>query len=98
MSVAFETGQDHRNDSMTNAASVVAVVVASQVSDLWFFDPMFAIIFALFIVYSWSSTCKEYLRKLVGIVAEPNLLNQITMIAYCHDTRIVKVDTVVRVC
>ncbi len=38
----------------------------------------------------------EYIRKLAGIVADPDLLNQLTLIAFNHHPAILKIDTVVR--
>ncbi len=48
--------QDHFNDTISNFGSIVAVVLATQVPVLWFFDPLFALLFAIFIVYNWSQT------------------------------------------
>ncbi len=48
--------QDHLNDVVSNALSVVAIVLATRVKTLWFFDPLFAILLACFIVFNWSLT------------------------------------------
>ena len=36
--------------------------VWAQVEKLWFFDPMFAIMFAVFIAYNWGMTAKGTAR------------------------------------
>ena len=50
--------QDHRNDCVNNAGSIVALALATQVPQLWFFDPVFAIMFACWIAYNWGSTAR----------------------------------------
>jgi divalent metal cation (Fe/Co/Zn/Cd) transporter len=65
-------GQDHFNDVVSNALSIVAIVLATQVDGLWFFDPLFAILFAFFIMYNWSQTgrgasCRALYTQLVMI-------------------------------
>lgn len=86
--------QDHFNDVLSNSLSVLAVGLASTYPKVWFLDPGFAILFALFIMVVWSNTGKEQIQHLAGITADNEFLNQITFLTYNHHKSIVKVDTV----
>ncbi len=101
----------------------MAIILATQVRSLWFFDPLFAILFACFVVFIWTLTGRGrlagglgalgastgsrshglftlvpalvclfstavgasfavYMRKLTGIVADPQTLNQVRGVAW----------------
>jgi hypothetical protein len=50
--------QDHRNDVLTNIATIVAIALARQFPVVWWLDPGMAIALALLIVTTWSITGK----------------------------------------
>jgi hypothetical protein len=53
---------------LTNSASIVAVALASRIRKLWWFDPAFAILFAIYIVFNWTQTGKgAYGRSCVRV-------------------------------
>ena len=85
---------DHRNDVLTNVVGFVAVAVAVQVHSLWLFDPIGAIIIALWIIKSWAETGAEQVSFLTGATAPPHFLSLCTFIAYNHHEAVLKVDTV----
>ena len=93
--VAEAYAQDHRNDVVTNAVGVVAVVLAVQFPDhLAVLDPIGAVVIAGWIIVSWVTTALDQIRKLAGRAAPPGFVRRLTHIAFNHDERIVKVDTV----
>jgi cation diffusion facilitator family transporter len=85
---------DHRNDVITNTSTIVAVLIASRVSQLWWFDSLMAIVLALLIMFTWANTGREYIVQLTGHVASPEILSQLTYLAFNHDSRIKLIDTV----
>ena len=58
--------KDAANDVVTNAAAILAVVVASRVSAAWWLDPAFGMALACMIVATWSVTIKEFVYALSG--------------------------------
>jgi cation diffusion facilitator family transporter len=50
--------QDHWNDALSNAIAAIALVAVLISKDLWFVDPIGAIIISLYIIYSWYETGK----------------------------------------
>jgi len=86
--------EDHFNDVVTNAVSVVAVVVAVQVPSLWQIDAVAAIVLAAWIIKSWADTGAEQISFLTGATAPPHFLNLCTFIAFNHSEHVMKVDTV----
>ncbi|RYY34296.1 cation diffusion facilitator family transporter [archaeon] len=48
--------QDHRNDVITNAATIVSVALASRFKSVWWLDPGMAMALALLIVVTWTLT------------------------------------------
>ena len=50
--------QDHWNDALSNAVAAAALVAALISKDLWFLDPVGAIVISLYIIYSWYETGK----------------------------------------
>jgi Co/Zn/Cd efflux system component len=56
--------QDHINDCLSNAVAVVAVVLASYSSSLWWVDPVGAIFISLYIMWSWYARASE--RDIAG--------------------------------
>lgn len=85
---------DHRNDVVTNTTTIIAVGLASQIPALWPLDAVMAIILALLILFTWANTGKEYITQLTGHVASPEVLSQLTYLAFNHDKRIQLIDTV----
>jgi len=86
--------QDHRNDVLTNLVGVIAVVLAwTEPDKLAVLDPIGAILIALWILYSWSSTALEHVAKLAGLTAPPDFVRRLTHLVFHHDARVQKVDT-----
>ena len=57
-------------------------------------DPIGAVVIAGWIIVSWVTTALDQIRKLAGRAAPPGFVRRLTHIAFNHDERIVKVDTV----
>jgi cation diffusion facilitator family transporter len=87
-------GEDHRNDVLSNTLVIAAALVAGNVPSLWFLDSACAIILCAYIISDWFSTAKDQIQMLAGRSAGPEFLTKITYIAYQHDSRVVKIDTV----
>lgn len=83
---------DHRNDIAINVFGLF-----SSLGGVYFYgwvDPVGCLLVGLFILRSWGSTAFEQIELLVGIVAEPELLNLLTYLTLTFDERILGVDTV----
>jgi divalent metal cation (Fe/Co/Zn/Cd) transporter len=85
--------QDHLNDVMFNTTGVLFGILGAR-TNYWWLDPAGAIFIAVFIFRSWAITATEHIRLIVGVSAEPHLLNHLAYVAMTHDERILQVDTV----
>jgi len=85
---------DHRNDVVTNTVGIGAVVLAFNINEVWFLDPLGAIVIAVMIMVSWYKTGCEHAVLLTGHTAPPEFLKELTYVACHHDPRIIAVDTV----
>ena len=86
--------QDHRNDVLTNAVSLVGAAVAAKVDGAWWADPLACILLSVYVVASWAQTAREQAKLLVGRAAPADVLSKITFAAFNHDPLVVKIDTV----
>ncbi|KAJ2825962.1 hypothetical protein IWW50_002601 [Coemansia erecta] len=84
---------DHRNDVVVNAFGLTMAVVGKHVAP-WM-DPLGSLLIALLILRSWVREAWDQIKLIVGIRADPRLLQVLTFTALTHDTRIEKVDRVV---
>eukprot|EP00049_Salpingoeca_infusionum_P022190 m.5510 g.5510 ORF g.5510 m.5510 type:complete len:414 (-) comp5024_c0_seq1:194-1435(-) len=87
--------QDHANDTVTNALSLLIVFLAAKYPSAWFIDPMFAILFSLVILIGWMATGYRQLSLLSGLVADPEVIARITWVALHSSPHIKAIDTVV---
>jgi cation diffusion facilitator family transporter len=85
--------QDHWNDCLSNGVAVVALVVTMYDRNLWFLDPIGAIIISLYIIYSWYTMGKEQIEHLTGKSAPAEFIAELVDLANGFDERI-SVDTV----
>jgi len=86
--------QDHRNDVVSNSATLMAILLAVHYPQTWALDPICAFVIAAMIVTTWAQTGKEYIQQMSGKVAEPGILCQLTFIALNYHPAIRAVDTV----
>ncbi|KAI8319148.1 cation efflux protein, partial [Martensiomyces pterosporus] len=84
---------DHRNDVFVNAFGLTMAIVGKHLMP-WM-DPMGSLIIALMILKSWIEEAWDQIKLIVGISADPHLLQVLTYTALTHDPRIEKVDRVV---
>jgi cation diffusion facilitator family transporter len=85
--------QDHWNDCLSNGVAAVALVFAARDRQLWFLDPIGAIVISLYIIYSWFTTGKEQIEHLTGKSAPEEFIEELVDLANGFDERIT-VDTV----
>jgi len=85
--------QDHWNDALSNAIAAIALVAVLISKDLWFVDPIGAIIISLYIIYSWYETGKEQIEQLTGKSAPDDLIDELYDVATTFDKRMI-VDVV----
>ncbi|KAJ1662302.1 hypothetical protein IW140_005992 [Coemansia sp. RSA 1813] len=84
---------DHKNDVMVNAFGLAMAIVGKHMMP-WM-DPLGSLIIALMILRSWVNEAWEQIKLIVGIRADPQLMQLLTYTAITHDPRIQKVDRVV---
>jgi len=86
--------QDHRNDVIFNTCLAIAVGCGSLSDYVWWLDPFFALLVSLFILQGWIRNIVEYVKKMVGFSADAKTLSKLTHLTFCHDERILFIDTV----
>jgi cation diffusion facilitator family transporter len=84
--------QDHRNDALSNGVSAVALLLALDHHQLWWCDPVGAIVISIYIIRSWYHTGKEQIEHLTGKSAPADFLEELTDLAEHFDERLL-VDT-----
>lgn len=67
-------------------------LLGAKVAPFW--DPVIAIALSLFVVWAWGGQAQQHLLNLVGRSAPPDLLQRLTYLAFYHDERVQKIDTV----
>ena len=58
--------QDHFNDGLSNGIALLALWVATARPEMWWFDPLGAVLISLYIIKSWYETGMEEIDKIVG--------------------------------
>ena len=86
--------QDHINDVFINLIGGVPAIIAGFVSSAWLADPIGGICLSLYIAVRWTLSAMEQVPMLVGKTADASFLNQLTYLAGTHDSRILKIDTI----
>ncbi|KAJ2325479.1 hypothetical protein GGI00_005028 [Coemansia sp. RSA 2681] len=84
---------DHRNDVFVNAFGLSMAAVGKH-AVAWM-DPLGSLIIAVMILRSWVAEAWDQIKLIVGISADPRLIQVLTYTAITHDPRIEKVDRVV---
>lgn len=84
--------EDHRNDLIINGFGIITSVVGTQFA--WWVDPMGAIILSCLISGLWLHTAFKEFQLLIGITADPQMLQWITYISMTHSDKIKAIDTV----
>ena len=78
--------EDHINDVMSNAAALVAAVLADRFPRAWWVDAGGAIFISFWIIVRWSFVVNEQVGKLVGKSA-PAEFNERCSVALPNDSR-----------
>lgn len=84
--------QDHWNDALSNGVAAVALVLALYSNDLWWVDPVGAIVISLYIIHSWYNTGKDQIEQLTGKSAPTEFIDELMELAEHFDGRMI-VDT-----
>jgi len=88
-SAAVEAIQDdNRNDVLSNSFAIAAYIVASLRQDLWFVDPVGAIVIFLFILISWGRMGKEQVMQLVGVTATEEFITEVKELCRNHNAKL----------
>jgi len=69
--------QDHFNDILTNTGALSCGYVAFRTRSLWWVDAVGATVLAVYIASSWYRTGHENLRKLVGMEADEETVEEV---------------------
>eukprot|EP00934_Nitzschia_sp_Nitz4_P003714 Nitzschia sp. Nitz4//scaffold291_size36643//26867//28147//NITZ4_007768-RA/size36643-processed-gene-0.30-mRNA-1//-1//CDS//3329546142//3704//frame0 len=84
--------QDHWNDALSNGVAALALLFALYSPNLWWLDPVGAIIISLYIIFSWYYTGKEQIEHLTGKSAPTEFIDELVELAEHFDGRMA-VDT-----
>ncbi|CAG8511086.1 hypothetical protein RhiirA5_472144 [Rhizophagus irregularis] len=88
---------DHRNDLFVNSIGLAMSLLSRHIK--WWMDPVGAIVVALLILRSWTSTAYgnyhfiKFQLLIVGKSADSGFLNRVTYIALTHHPKVLQVDT-----
>jgi cation diffusion facilitator family transporter len=85
--------QDHWNDVLSNAVAAFALLAILFTPDLWFLDPVGALLISIYIIYSWYETGKEQIEQLTGKSAPDEFIDELYELASNFDSRMI-VDVV----
>jgi divalent metal cation (Fe/Co/Zn/Cd) transporter len=69
--------EDHLNDVMSNTAALITAAVATSSTEMWWFDPVGAIVISLIIMYRWWSIIQDQVKKIVGFTAPPEFIDKV---------------------
>jgi divalent metal cation (Fe/Co/Zn/Cd) transporter len=85
--------QDHYNDALSNGVAAFSLLFALYSPNLWWLDPVGAIVISLYIIYSWYHTGQEQIEQLTGKIAPTEFIAELLLLAEHFDERILMVDT-----
>mmetsp|Transcript_2479 Transcript_2479/g.5150 ORF Transcript_2479/g.5150 Transcript_2479/m.5150 type:complete len:308 (+) Transcript_2479:306-1229(+) len=85
---------DHRNDVLTNAFSLVSSLIIFFLPDFWWMDPLSATILALYILINWTKTARENIVTLIGKAAPPEVHRQLTTLILASNADVSAINTV----
>jgi divalent metal cation (Fe/Co/Zn/Cd) transporter len=85
---------DHRNDLVLNSFGVTFFAIAGYLPKVWWLDPAGGIVLALWVIYNWVGEGLEFARGLIGQAADPDFMQQLTVVALAHSPLVDKIDTV----
>jgi cation diffusion facilitator family transporter len=69
--------QDHWNDCLSNMVASIALLCTFLNEELWFLDPLGAIIISMYIIRSWYNTGKEQIEQLTGKAAPRDFIDEL---------------------
>lgn len=75
---------DHRNDTISNSASLLFLFLSSKFPHLAWIDPAGALLFSIVIMWIWSLEGLEHARGLVGVRAEPQFIEKALAVCLTH--------------
>ncbi|CAF9914495.1 MAG: hypothetical protein GOMPHAMPRED_008175 [Gomphillus americanus] len=84
--------EDHRNDLFINGFGLMTSVLGAKL--VWWFDPLGAIVLSCLISILWLHTAFKEFQLLIGVTADPQMLQWITYISMTHSEKIKAIDTV----
>ena len=56
---ALALAEDHRNDVLSNLAAITTSSIAGAYSNLWYIDPIGAVMISLYIIWCWVTIGNE---------------------------------------
>ena len=80
--------EDHFNDVFSNSFAIAAAAIAYNFNEIWWCDPIAAIVISLVIIYRWFAIISEQVKKIVGFTAPPEFISMVEKLATDHDSRI----------
>ncbi len=81
--VMLTTAKDSRNDVLTTAISLLAMILSSYFTHIPF-DGIFGVVLSCFLFYSGYEIAKDIITRLLGTPADPELTEQITKQILSH--------------
>ncbi|KAG7662969.1 uncharacterized protein J8A68_003519 [[Candida] subhashii] len=73
--------QDAMTDIVFNTVSLLMPAIGHYF-DIWWFDPLGALLLSVYIVVNWSATAFEHINNLTGAIADPRDFKVILYLAY----------------
>lgn len=91
--ITLTLAEDHRNDVFTNSFGLFMYWGGAHFR--WWMDSAGGLIISLFILYSWQQNAVENAKMLIGIIAPPDIIRNLTYVAAHHHPLIKSVTKVV---
>lgn len=91
--ITLTLAEDHRNDVITNSFGLFMYWGGAKLR--WWMDSVGGIVISLFILQSWAHNAAEMARMLMGEIASPDIVRNVTYVAAHHHPLIKTVDKVV---
>ena len=91
--ITMTLAEDHRNDVFTNSFGLFMYYGGDHFA--WWMDSAGGLMISLFVLHSWSKNAMENAKMLIGEMAPPDIIRNVTYVAAHHHPLIQSVSKVV---
>ena len=85
---------DHRNDVLSNAVALVAILFVYLSPRLWFMDALGCITISLYIAFNWYGIAAQKVNELVGRVADQEFIDGVADFVNNYHPNVMTLDVI----